>query len=363
MEIPVDGRLVVVAVVLVAAGAGAVVLLDDGSTVDPADTVPAADAVVVVDGEFVTHPTTTRIADEALERAGTRYRFEQLLDAAETRVGLRPDRVQWVTAFARYPEQTRFDPDLADGYAGVVVRADWTERTLVDSARTSDIDVEERTYQGRSVYRLGQPAPTPDVYVAVLAPNTYALSTTERVVQDAIDASEGDDGLSTGLRQALSDRRDEAAVRAAARVPADALAGVDDRLERAPAVDRVAVGYNLFNDTHLGVRTTLYATDADDAETLRALLSAGLTFAGPQVENATIGAALDDVTVSRAGSRVDLSYRDDVDTVIALGGAAVDRLRETVGERTPVDPVHRPPAAAVATVNTAAREEPTCATC
>ncbi len=177
---PVDGRVVVVAVVVLAAGAGAVVLLDDGDDIAPVDAVPAADAVVVVDGAFVTDPTTGRIANATLDRAGVRYRYEGLLDAAERRVGLRPDRVRWVTAFARYPDRGRLDPSVTDGYAGVVLEADWQEGTIADSARGEEVDLEERSYAGRSVYRLNQPA-APDVYLAVLAPNTYALSTTERV--------------------------------------------------------------------------------------------------------------------------------------------------------------------------------------
>jgi len=367
MELPVDGRVVVAAVVVVAAGAaGAVVLLGDDAAPGPTDAVPQADAVVVVDGEFVTHQTTARIANETLERAGARYRYGQLLDAAETRIGLRAERIEWVTAFARYPDETRFDPDVADGYAGVVVRANWQESTLVDSARDSDLDPEERTHAGQPVYRLRQPPPAPDVYVAVLAPNTYALSTRERVVQDAIDATSGGPRVSEGLRQALSDRRDESVVRVAARVPAETLAGADDRLQRAPPLERVAVGYNLYNDTHLGVRASLYTTDSGDAADLRALLSAGLTFAGPQVDDPTVRSALENVTVTRVDRQVTVSYRDDVDTVITVGEVVVDRLRALVAERTPVDPragtVSRP-APTVATVNTGAREGPTCATC
>ncbi len=339
MEVPVDGRVVVAAVVVVAAGAaGAVVLFDDESAPGPTDAVPEVDAVVVVDGEFVTHPTTGRIANETLRRAGARYRYEQLLDAAETRIGLQPERVRWVTVFARYPDRARFDPDVADGYAGVVVRANWRESTLVDSARDSDLDLEERTYAGRPVYRLRQPPPAPDVYVAVLAPNTYALSTGERVVRDAIDASEGGPRVSEGLRAALEDRREESVVRVAARVPADTLAGADDRLARAPPVERVAVGYNLYNDTHLGVRASVYTESGGGASDLRALLSAAITFASPQVEDPTIAGALDRVRVSRSEARVDIAYRDDVDTVVALGEVVADRLRGLIEERTPVDP-------------------------
>ncbi len=338
MNSPVDGRVIVVAVVLIAAGAGAVVLFDEDAPPGPTDTVPEVDAVVVVDGEFVSHPTTGRIANETLRRSGARYRYDQLLDAAETRIGLRPDRVQWAAAFARYPDQTRFDPNVADGYAGVVVRANWGESTLVDSARDSDLDLEERTYAGRPVYRLRQSPPAPDVYVAVLAPNTYALSTSEQVVQDAVDATGGGARVSDGLRQALEDRRDEAVVRVAARVPTDALAGADERLERAPTVDRVAVGYNLYNDTHLGVRVGVYAPDGGAAADLRALLSAGVTFAGPQVDDPTVRSALENVSVGRTDEQVVVSYRDDVDTVVALGEVVVDRLRGLVAERTPVDP-------------------------
>lgn len=327
-----DRVALLVAVVVVAAvvGVSAVFLSgDDGPR--PVEVVPGeADAVAVVEGDVVTHPTTRRLANATLARAGEPPRYDRLLGAVEEQVGLRPERVEWVAAFARYPNRTAVVTPTR-GYAGVVVSADWDQETLVDSARDSDIGVERRTYRGTPVYRLDR---TVDVYVAVLGARTFAVSTSERVVRDAVDVRRGDaPGLSEGLRTALSDRRDASVVRMAARVPADRLeSGTPEGLERALSVDRVAVEYTAFNDTHVGVRTTLYVESEAAATDLRQLLSAAPALVGPRLDNETVTAALREVEVERDGATVSLSYTDDVDGVLALGDGVAAVVGDAAGE-------------------------------
>ncbi|PSQ39791.1 hypothetical protein BRD13_01905 [Halobacteriales archaeon SW_5_70_135] len=324
MELPVgDGDVgartaAVAGVVVLAAVVGAVIVLSDGEDTRPVETVPPADAVAVVEGDLVTHPTTRRLANATLARAGAEPRYDSLLATVEDDLGLRAARIEWLAAFARYPNETRVGTDVGEGYAGVVVRADWRERTLVSSVQDSDIELEERRHEGRAVYRLDRPGPV-DVYVAVLAANTYAVSTRERVVEDAIDAGQGANvGLADGLRSALSDRREAAVVRVAARVPQARVDEIDGA-GRVPDVDRVAVGYSVHNDTHVGVRATLYAADEAAAADLADLASAVRVLAGSQVGNETVAAALREVTVERSEAAVTLSYRDDVGGVVALG--------------------------------------------
>jgi len=337
MELPVgegdvDARTAAVAgVVVLAAVVGVAIVLSDGDGTRPVETVPAADAVAVVEGDLVTHPTTHRLVNATLARAGAEPRYDRLLATVEDELGLRPERVEWVAAFARYPNETRLGADVGRGYGGAVVRADWQERTLVSSVEDSDIELDERRYQGRVVYELDRPGPF-DVYVAVLEANTYAISPRERAVEDAIDASRDTDaGLSAGLRSALSDRRDSAAVRVAARVPQAQVDQIDGS-DRVPDVDRFALEYNLHNETHLGVRATLYAADETAAEDLANLVSAVQVLAGSQIDNETVAAALREVSVDRSDTTVTLSYRDDADGVVTLA----DGVADVVAERSPV---------------------------
>lgn len=373
----VDGRTVALAaVVVVGIVAGTVVLLS-GEEARPVDTVPRADTVAVVDGDLIAHPTTERLANATLARSGTDVRYDELLAAVERQVGLRPERVEWVVAFARYPNGTAVSADPGQGYAGLVVRADWDERTLVSSVQESDLNLQRGSYDGLPVYRLDRSGPLPDVYVGVIGSDTYAVSTRRAVVEDAIDVRQNDrPGLSEGLRVALDDQREDSVVRVVARVPAERIESVaGDEAGRLTGLDRVALGYSAVNETHVGVRATMYAEDETAAEDLSELLSAARVLVGSRVEDDAVVAALDRVTVERSGSSVSLSYRDDVDDVIAAGDGLAALLEAAVRERTPfrLSPSstdggavllsERPATVTVVTVNSAPREGRTCATC
>lgn len=331
-----------VAVVVVAVVAGAAVLLTDGGGPRPVDTVPEADAVAVVEGDLVTHPTTRRLANETLARSGSSARYDRLLSSVESEIGLQPKRIEWLAVFARYPNRTAVGTDVGRGYGGVVLRADFAESTLVASVEEGEVELERRDYRGLPVYRLDGSGP--DVYVAVLAPNTYVFSTRERVVTDAIDVHRGDAaGLSAGLRTALAERRESAVVRVAARVPVARLEEfAGQQAGRLGGVERVGLGYSVFNDTHVGLRATLYAESGGDAEDLRQLLSAGQVLVGSRLGNETVERAVSEVGIRQDGASVTLSYRDDLDGVIALGEGVSTLVGETVGDRLPLGLGPRP---------------------
>jgi hypothetical protein len=314
----VDARVVAaVAVLVVAVLGGAAVLLTDGETVRPVDTVPDADAVAVVEGDLLTHPTTRRLANETLARSGTGTTYDRLLADVERGIGLDAERVRWVAAFARYPNRTTLGG--GGGYAGVVLRAEFSEADLVSSVEEGDLELKRRADGGFPVYRLRGAGL--DTYVAVLGPDTYAFSTREAVVTDAVAVRTGNaSGLSEGLRTALTQRRSAAVVRAAATVPVTRLESIaGSGAGRLGGVERVGVGYEAINETHVGVRATLYAESAGEAEDLRQLLSAGQVLVGTRLRNDTVERTVRGVGIRQDGTSVTLSYRDSVTGVIALG--------------------------------------------
>jgi archaellin len=181
---------------------------------------------------------------------------EDTLDRIERATGLDLRQLQEVVGFYR--------SDVEAGAA--VVWSEWSESTITDQLS----DYTETTYGGRTLYEPEYGGP-----VAVLSEGEYAVGSSE-MVRAAVDAREGEDVLSGGLREAYAATRGMG--RFAGEFPPDAAesAGLGTGEIDAASLGDVeyATGSLYADGSSRGLRLSLLASSGEAAEEVRTTLQA-----------------------------------------------------------------------------------------
>jgi hypothetical protein len=294
------------------------------------DSVPSeADAVVYTDAWTFSSDTSRNVADGLLTAtdesvpgyagpASLDAAFESLQETELSSSGLRS-----VTAFTAYSQRGQ-----PTGYSGVILKTTWETDDLQRAFGDGPDSYAERRRQGQTVF-VDEDADAQFPWIAKLGADRFVLGN-ESAVVDAIDATEGRDGIDPTLEAGFRSLT-RGPIRFAStlpdRLPGQALA--PDRVtDTVDAVETIGGVYYPKGDS-AAVELELIAADGETAERIRPSLSEAIGFARRQVPDST-AALLGDATVSREDTTVSVEMvgptRSFVDGYRAILESAPVRL-------------------------------------
>lgn len=287
------------------------------------------------DAEFVaTANVEAMLADDGVEELANAYfslqaesdyyegpeDMEDALDQYEDELGLDPRSVTTIISFGEYGGEQRYGVAGAvdQSYAGMIVESDWSTDDVEDALEEGGMEFTEDDYEDKTVF---EPEYEDNVWVGVLEEGTFVFGTQD-AMEDAIDATTGDDdGIDADLKGAYDESR-EGLARFASEVPEKQIpqevpTGDGDRMDAEPLTDVDTTYGSLYGDGDTrGMALNMIADDEDTAEDINDILKGGLALLERQAESTGEDAMvdlLDKFEVSADGSTVAVTFEATID--------------------------------------------------
>lgn len=291
----------------------------DNGAIDETEYVPSEALAVFSADPGITTDEATKKLSEAYFLGTTK--FEDIEDAENQfgeETGLDTQQAEAVTVFLLEGES----PDT--GSSGVIIYSDWTVDEVRDAAENNtEVEYAEEEWDGVPVW-----VPTEDADrsthqpFAVPAEGVF-IAGDEPAVRAAVDVAAGNDGGVSGtLADAYNGASGGLLTAAIEPKPEDIPTGPEmggEEVDAAPLKDITAIGVGYDTSDNAAMATvSLHAASESDASEIADVVEGIIGFyieAAPQEDLVN---ELERIEVQQDGSLVEVSYEQDVDTIVDL---------------------------------------------
>jgi hypothetical protein len=300
------------------------------------DTVPEdVDVVVQSQTGFYQDPTTEQLVNGFIDISkenSPSYSgpddYEEWLEDAQESSDLEVEKLDSLTIYATYPEQTESGAGglgvtgTRDAYVGVLIDSEWAAADFIDAGE-NDTEYEQEEYEGYTVYNESVEFGS-STWIGVLDDGKYVLGS-EEAVKDAIDVDRGDEEpFDNDVRAAFENTRD-GYLRFAAAVPQDRIPediGAGDT-SSTPVdysefrnVEMLSGAYFTNNEDTIGMEMRLTAGDSEAAADIADVVDGGVSFVRGSTNVEAAKTLLENVEIEQNEDTVTITFESEVEQII-----------------------------------------------